>query len=98
MTAGPLSDLVDVRHLRWQNDGLCKETDPEAFYPLATGGTNGREGKRICAACPAQLMCLDWGLHHERYGIWGGTSVNERIQLRKQLGIREPTEDIEEDE
>lgn len=40
--------------------------------------------KRLCFSCPAQLDCIQQGLH-EQYGVWGGLAEGERRQLRALL-------------
>lgn len=79
-----LNDLeVLMPHLP---DGLCAETDPEAFYPEKGGST--RHAKAVCLECPIQTECLEWAIEHgERYGIWGGTSEHERRKIIAARGI-----------
>jgi WhiB family redox-sensing transcriptional regulator len=37
----------------------------------------------ICATCPVRSECLADALaHDETVGIWGGTTGDERVQLR----------------
>lgn len=68
----------------WMTNGLCAQTDPEAFYPEKGGST--REAKSVCAGCPVAAECLDYALaHQERYGIWGGLSERERRRLNKRI-------------
>ena len=67
----------------WRLDGLCAETDPEAFFPEKGGST--RDAKRVCAGCPVRLECLEYALgNDERFGIWGGLSERERRRVRLQ--------------
>ncbi|MEJ5928384.1 WhiB family transcriptional regulator [Corynebacterium sp. H128] len=69
----------------WQDQALCAQTDPEAFFPEKGGST--REAKRICQACGVRDECLEFALEHdERFGIWGGLSERERRRLKKQIG------------
>ena len=71
--------------LRWQDDALCAQTDPEAFFP--DKGSSTREAKAICSACSVRDDCLDFALtHDERFGIWGGMSERERRRLRRAAG------------
>ena len=66
----------------WRLDGLCAETDPEAFFPEKGGST--REAKRICSGCEVRAECLEYALaNDERFGIWGGLSERERRRLRR---------------
>ena len=43
--------------------------------------------KRICNNCLAKQECLEYALSNKVSGIWGGTTENERRQLRKKLNI-----------
>jgi WhiB family transcriptional regulator, redox-sensing transcriptional regulator len=72
----------DAEELMWQEQALCAQTDPEAFFPEKGGST--REAKRVCLACEVRAACLEYALHHdERFGIWGGLSERERRKLKK---------------
>lgn len=64
----------------WESQGICGQTDPEAFFPEKGGST--REAKRICMSCGVSEECLRAALaNDERYGIWGGKSERERRRL-----------------
>ena len=66
----------------WQEQALCAETDPEAFFPEKGGST--REAKKICTGCEVKAQCLEYALSNdERFGIWGGLSERERRRLRR---------------
>lgn len=70
--------------LSWQDQALCAQTDPEAFFPEKGGST--REAKRVCASCDVRSDCLEYALaNDERFGIWGGMSERERRRLKKQV-------------
>lgn len=73
-----------------QFDGaLCKGIDTEIFYPdvLVFPPSEERYFRKFCGGCPAKDACLEWGLSHEKYGVWGGTSPATRRHMRKELGI-----------
>ena len=66
----------------WQEQALCAQTNPEAFFPEKGGST--REAKRICSGCEVRAECLEYALaNDERFGIWGGLSERERRRLRR---------------
>ncbi len=66
----------------WQEQALCAQTDPEAFFPEKGGST--REAKRICVGCEVRVECLEYALaNDERFGIWGGLSERERRRLKR---------------
>ena len=71
--------------LAWQDQALCAQTDPEAFFPEKGGST--REAKRICVGCEVKAECLEYALmQDERFGIWGGLSERERRRLKRKAG------------
>jgi WhiB family redox-sensing transcriptional regulator len=72
----------DGATLPWQEQALCAQTDPEAFFPEKGGST--REAKRVCGRCDVRGDCLSFALaHDERFGIWGGLSERERRRLKR---------------
>ena len=75
----------DAILLSWQEQALCAQTDPEAFFPEKGGST--REAKRICVGCEVKGECLEYALlQDERFGIWGGLSERERRRLKRRVG------------
>lgn len=65
----------------WMRLALCAQIDPDLWYPQR--GASPRTAKQVCAACPVRAACLDYALtNDERYGIYGGLSVRERLTLR----------------
>lgn len=73
-------------------DGLCAQTDPEAFFPEKGGST--KAAKTICGKCDVREQCLQYALDmDERFGIWGGLSERERRAIKKPtrlLVVRSP--------
>ncbi|WP_309132526.1 WhiB family transcriptional regulator [Brevibacterium sp.] len=77
-----LLGAVGDGELSWQDQALCAQTDPEAFFPEKGGST--REAKRVCGSCEVRSECLEYALaNDERFGIWGGMSERERRRLKK---------------
>ncbi len=67
----------------WQLEGLCRQVDPELFFPEHGQQYKSGIAKRVCARCDVQEICLEYALKHgERYGVWGGKSERERRELR----------------
>ena len=80
-----LDDLFGAAEQEWQEQALCAQPDPEAFFPEKGGST--REAKRICQACAVRDECLEYALlNDERFGIWGGLSERERRRLKRDIG------------
>lgn len=60
----------------------------DLFLADSDQGHKSTQAKAVCAECPIQRQCLAWGLAHEEFGVWGGTTATERAEQRKQLGLR----------
>ncbi len=71
----------------WRTGASCRDTDPDLFFPVGTTGlaiVQIEEAKAVCMGCPAQVQCLDFALRaNQDSGVWGGTSEDERRQLRR---------------
>ena len=75
-------DTITPPDLDWQAQALCAQTGAEFFFPEP--GSSVREAKRICALCEMRPACLDSALpNDERFGVWGGISDKERLDLRR---------------
>jgi WhiB family redox-sensing transcriptional regulator len=71
----------------WRKDALCRDTDPDLFFPVGTTGqalVQIDRAKEVCDQCPVKQDCLDYALEtNQDSGIWGGTSEEERRVLRR---------------
>lgn len=72
----------------WRAEALCRDTDPELFFPIGTTGTalvQIEQAKSVCGECRARVECLDFALTtNQDSGIWGGLSEEERRAIRRQ--------------
>jgi len=86
--------VLQAFKLRWNTkltDGAaCKGLDVELFYPEKDIFTHDEEKvfARMCSDCPVMEMCLEWGLVHERSGIWGGTTPYRRQAARRAMNLQ----------
>jgi WhiB family redox-sensing transcriptional regulator len=71
----------------WRDDALCRETDPELFFPVGTTGNalvQIDNAKEVCGECPSAQGCLDFALDtNQDSGIWGGLTEEERRVIRR---------------
>jgi WhiB family transcriptional regulator, redox-sensing transcriptional regulator len=71
----------------WRSDGACLHADPDLFFPISMTGRAAEQiaqAKAICARCPVREPCLEFAQEHEPgYGIWGGTTPQDRQQARR---------------
>ena len=76
---GPASEVWD-----WQLLGRCRGLDPDLFFHPENERGAARErritrAKKICATCPVLEQCRAHALAvREPYGVWGGTSEEDR--------------------
>ena len=81
----------------WQEQSLCKEADPEQFFPEKGGAT--ALAKKLCKGCPVKAQCLEFALaHDERFGIWGGLSERERRKLNPRRPRRSNVDHVDGDQ
>jgi WhiB family transcriptional regulator, redox-sensing transcriptional regulator len=71
--------------LSWRPQGACHDLDPATFFP--SRGDSLRPAMNVCQACPVKAECLEWALHHENFGVWGGQSERARRTMRRKRGI-----------
>ncbi|WP_328860917.1 WhiB family transcriptional regulator [Streptomyces sp. NBC_00306] len=69
----------------WHALAACANADTDLFFPKL--GT-AHKAKQMCARCPVRRRCLEEAMQQEagknrtrRYGIRGGLSPLERIEL-----------------
>jgi len=74
----------------WTGDEPCRSMDPEWYFPAekVAYSSEQRQVCEICATCQMRPQCLEWGLHHERYGIWGGLNQYGLDRIRRERRIR----------
>ncbi|MGV7585248.1 WhiB family transcriptional regulator [Mycobacterium kansasii] len=79
--------ITAITGQQWMADALCRQTDPEIFYPEQGGSP--REAKLVCLACRVQTACLEHALrNHEQHGIWGGLTADERKHRGRTLAAQ----------
>ena len=74
-----------VHREEWLDAGVCRNEDPELFFPITSSGPSARQidaAKAICQRCGVQDQCLHYALESsQNYGVWGGTSEEERRRM-----------------
>ncbi|MEV5140033.1 WhiB family transcriptional regulator [Streptomyces syringium] len=71
----------------WRHNAVCREEDPELFFPVGNTGPSLlqiEEAKAVCRRCPVREQCLQWALESgQDAGVWGGLSEDERRSLKR---------------
>lgn len=68
----------------WRRRAACRDEDPELWFPVGTGPLAQRQiaqAKALCRRCPVRDECR---ADAAPYGIWGGTTEDERDAARRQ--------------
>lgn len=61
-------------------DIACRGENPEIFFP--SKGIRATRAREICGRCTHRAECLEWALRtRQSFGIWAGTSPEERIEM-----------------
>ena len=83
-----------MRSPREFENPLCAQVDGELWFPDKGGNVDA--AKSICNQCSHKTECAEWGIKHERHGIWGGLSGNDRRTIRRKRNIIVDIPSIEE--
>lgn len=71
----------------WRKQAICRDTDPDLFFPVGTTGPAIEQidsAKAVCNTCASKAPCLEFAMMtNQDSGVWGGTSEEERRKLRK---------------
>jgi WhiB family transcriptional regulator, redox-sensing transcriptional regulator len=71
----------------WRDGAICRDTDPELFFPVGTTGhalVQIDRAKEVCGECTVSQQCLDFALDtNQDSGIWGGLTEEERRVIRR---------------
>jgi WhiB family redox-sensing transcriptional regulator len=75
---------VDPDHAaEWEEQALCRDVQDQTLFFPEHGNRSPAKAKRMCGRCPVRDECLEAALvNDERFGIWGGMTERERLDLR----------------
>lgn len=77
--------MVEVVIPEWMTRASCAEIPADLWYPEKGANQYVSNVKAVCGRCPVKRQCLDLALANgENEGIWGGLTVKERRQLRRE--------------
>lgn len=78
---------VTLERDEWRQFAECRDTDPDLFFPVGTTGPALEQianAKAVCRTCDVQGLCLEYAIStNQDSGVWGGTSEEERRQMRR---------------
>lgn len=81
-----------LRDPRTYETPLCAQTSPTFFFldddddptiPEEALNKSYATALEICRMCDHRTECAEWGIRHERWGVWGGLTPPQRVQIRR---------------
>jgi WhiB family redox-sensing transcriptional regulator len=72
---------LDVLTPYFETAKCSTSIDPDWFFNYER--PEGKERKSYCNDCPVIAECLNYALNVKVMGIWGGTTLEERNEIRK---------------
>src|SRR5699024_7162883 len=80
-------ELEECQKMDWRHRAICRDEDPELFFPIGNTGPallQVEQAKAVCQRCPVTQECLAWALETgQDAGVWGGMSEDERRALKR---------------
>jgi WhiB family transcriptional regulator, redox-sensing transcriptional regulator len=79
----------------WRHDAICRDEDPELFFPIGEEHTSNKaptgpvqaqqaEAKTVCRRCPVVTDCLAWAIESgQDFGVWGASTPEERRAFKR---------------
>lgn len=82
-----------MREPREYEAPLCAQVGGDYWFPENGDDSdydhsNIQKAKRICSGCIHRIECAEWGIHNERFGIWGGLTTQQIRIIRRRRGIK----------
>lgn len=80
----------------------CKGQDTYLFFPTHSKKNGGfyqsqRLAIKYCENCQVKEPCLEYSLHYEPMGVWGGKTEVEREVIRQKRQIKLPENRVHSD-
>ena len=72
---------LDVKTPYFETAKCNNHPDPDWFFDIESG--HGNKQKKFCIGCPVINECLNYALNVKVLGVWGGTTPEERNEIRK---------------
>lgn len=94
-------EYAEIKNFFDTEKAACKGVDITIFFPSFGSRymfntmnqlKKTQEARQICKTCSVIDGCLEYSLHFEPLGVWGGKSEVEREVLRQQKNIHLPIE------
>lgn len=69
--------IVDREEQEWRRDAACVGIGPDKFFADRGDFGTVRSALAVCAECPVQEQCREYGIAtRARHGVWGGLGAS----------------------
>ena len=76
--------LSAFESFEWVDRAACGEHDTPVMFAHPSNTADLEYAKSLCDICPVRAECLKHALDAgESWGVWGGTTAEERKQLKR---------------
>jgi WhiB family redox-sensing transcriptional regulator len=79
-----------MKYPRFKGDEPCTQVGADLFFSPPGSQSNYvhlKAVKAVCDNCAMIEPCLEYALHTSVVGVWGGTTENERLKIRRERNI-----------
>ena len=81
----PVSPFDGLASPTWMTSAACAAVGSEPFF-ASYQGASARTGKAVCSGCSVIDACYAYALEDASLtGIWGGTTMRERVNARREV-------------
>lgn len=87
----PMSNQKVRPRREWAKEAACTDLDlstsADIFHLEKSVGRPTREQQfvQFCSDCPVKFECLSFGIVHDYYGVWGGTTRGQRKKIPSEI-------------
>ena len=72
----------------YTEEAVCRGIGYELFFLDQDNGEITNAIKEVCNNCPLRIKCQNYAIQNHVHGIWGGTTLVERREFRRDNRIR----------
>jgi hypothetical protein len=94
MADSPLTFFISGADVAWMDKANCADA-PERVKRLFNDDELAKrrglpaqvppEADALCQACVIRVECQAWALEHDEYGVWGGTTRQQRDAMKRPI-------------
>jgi WhiB family transcriptional regulator, redox-sensing transcriptional regulator len=72
----------------WRKDGACAGMSFAKWFKENHSHAELDELKTLCNSCPVKKQCLEHALEYEEFGVWAGSTQEQRERYRKRKNFK----------